>query len=177
MRPLASLVLCTLALTLGFTACEEDDDDDGGTGPQAEMFVANLMPGEEVPPNASTASGVVRLTINTDQTISWTMDLTNLRNLSASHIHGPAARGVNAPVRANLFIPTTTVTATLNGRVASATFGASNVSGVPYEELLSMIRAGNAYVNIHTSDPALATNNTPGDLPAGEIRGQLTKAP
>ena len=175
MKTLASLLLCALPLTLALSACENDDGD--GTGPQGEQFVANLTAAEEVPANASTATGVVRLTINTDQTISWTMDLTNLRNFSASHIHGPAARGINAPVRANLFIPTTTITSTLNGRVASGTFGPTNLSGMTFDELLDMIRSGNAYVNIHTSDPALPGNNTPGDLPPGEIRGQLAKVP
>ena len=177
MKKVSSLVLCTFALALGFSACDGDDDDDDGTGPQAEEFVANLSAAEEVPTNASTATGVVRLTINTDQTISWTMDLTNVRNFNQSHIHGPAARGINAPVRANLFIPTAVITSTLNGRVASGTFGASNVSGMTYDELLATIRAGNAYVNIHTSDATLPGNNTPGDLPAGEIRGQLAKVP
>jgi hypothetical protein len=43
------------------------------------------------------------------------------------------------------------------------------------DSVLVHMRAGKAYVNIHTSDPALAGNNTPGDYPGGEIRGQLHK--
>ena len=173
MKKLASLTLCTLALALGFSACEDDD----GTGPQLEQYVANLTAANESPPANSTATGTTLLTINTDQTISWTMDLNGIRNMSASHIHGPAAAQVNAPVRANLFIPTATVTATLNGRVASGTFGPGNVSGISYDSLLVLIRNGNAYVNIHTSDTALPGNNTAGDYPGGEIRGQTTKVP
>ena len=173
MKTLASLALCAAAISLGFAAC----DDDGPTEPELEQFVANLSGANESPANSSTATGTVVLTINSDQTVSWTMDLTGIRNMSASHIHGPAGPGVNAPVRANLFIPTTIVTATLNGRVASGTFGAANVSGITYDELLTGIRTGNVYVNVHTSDSALPGNNTPGDLPAGEIRGQTAPLP
>src|SRR5688500_384740 len=173
MRPIASIAACAAIITLGFVACDED----GPTEPDLEQFVASLSAANEFPTNSSTATGTVVLTINTDQTVSWTMDLTGIRNMSASHIHGPAGPGVNAPVRANLFIPTSVVTATLNGRVASGTFGPANVSGITYEELLTAIRTGNAYVNIHTSDVTLATNNTPGDLPGGEIRGQTAPLP
>jgi hypothetical protein len=43
------------------------------------------------------------------------------------------------------------------------------------DSVLVHMRAGNAYVNIHTSDPSNPDNNTPGDYPGGEIRGQTRK--
>jgi hypothetical protein len=79
---------------------------------------------------------------------------------------------VNAPVRANLFIPTATVTSTLNGLVATGTFGPPNVAGITYDSLLVLIRTGNAYVNVHTNDGVAPANTGPGDFPGGEIRGQ-----
>jgi hypothetical protein len=174
MKRLASLALCAVAIAIGASACDDDDDP---AGPELEEFVATLSAANEVPTNASTATGTVRMTVNTDQTISWTMDLAGINNLSASHIHGPAAAGVNASILANLFIPTVAVRGTLNGRVAAGTFGPSNLNGISMDSLLVLLRNGNAYVNIHTSDAALATNNTPGDLPAGEIRGQSARVP
>jgi hypothetical protein len=175
MRKLASLAICAALIAVGISACDDDDP----TGPDLEEFVATLLGSNEpAPRNTSTATGTVRLVINTDNTISWTMDLTGIRNMTASHIHAPAGPGVDAGVVANLFIPTRSpITETLNGRVASGTFGPSNVNTITYADLLAAIRSGNAYVNIHTSDPALPGNNTPGDSPSGEIRGQTVAVP
>jgi hypothetical protein len=175
MKTLASLILCTLAITLGLSACDEDN---GPTEPDLEQYVANLLGSNEAAPNnTSTATGTVMLTINTDQTVSWTMDLNGIRNMTASHIHAPAGPGVNAGVVANLFIPTRTVTETLTGRVASGTFGPANVNTITYAELLSAIRSGNAYVNVHTSDGVAPANTGMGDFPGGEIRGQTVVVP
>ena len=177
MKTLASLVLCGLAVTLGMSAC---DDDDGPTEPDLEQFVATLLGSNEAAPNnTSTATGTTILTINSDNTVSWTMDLNGIKNMTASHIHAPAGPGVNASVAANLFIPTSTVTTTLSGRVASGTFGPANVNTavVSYVDLLTAIRTGNAYVNIHTSDGIAPANTGMGDFPGGEIRGQTLPMP
>ena len=164
------LAAVSLALVVGFVACEDDDDP---IVPDDETYVVTLSGAGESPATNTTATGTVLLTINDNQTVSWTMDLQGIRNMNLSHIHGPAGVGVNNSVAANLFIPTAIITSTLNGRVASGTFGPANVGGgMSYDSLLVLIRNGNAYVNIHTSDPALATNNTAGDYPSGEIRGQ-----
>jgi hypothetical protein len=49
--------------------------------------------------------------------------------------------------------------------LAEGTFTAADVSGISYADLLAAIRAGNAYVNVHTTL-----------FPGGEIRGQLARA-
>jgi hypothetical protein len=38
---------------------------------------------------------------------------------------------------------------------------------------MTAIKAGNAYVNVHTSDGVDPGNTGPGDFPGGEIRGQI----
>jgi hypothetical protein len=177
MKTLASLILCGLAVTVGMSAC---DDDDGTTEPDLEQYVATMLGSNEAAPNnTSTATGTTILTINADNTVSWTMDLNGIKNMTASHIHAPAGPGVNAGVVANLFIPTATVTATLSGRVASGTFGPANVNlaAISYADLLTAIRTGNAYVNVHTSDGVLPSNTGMGDFPGGEIRGQTLPMP
>jgi hypothetical protein len=60
------------------------------------------------------------------------------------------------------------------GSYATTTVIASGSLTVDDSVLVHM-RAGDAYVNIHTSDAALPGNNTPGDYPGGEIRGQTRK--
>jgi hypothetical protein len=79
----------------------------------------------------------------------------------ASHIHGPAAAGVNAPVIINLFIPNV-ATGTLNGVVASGTITNANNANVSLDSLRVLFNNGNAYVNVHTSAN-----------PGGEIRDQV----
>jgi hypothetical protein len=49
--------------------------------------------------------------------------------------------------------------------LAEGTFTASNVSGIGFGDLLTAIRNGTAYVNVHTTQ-----------FPGGEIRGQLSRA-
>ena len=66
----------------------------------------------------------------------------------------------------------------ITGFVTRGTFQppASPNQGVTFDSLLVLMRNGNSYVNVHTSDPTKTTHNTgPGDFPAGEIRGQLAK--
>jgi CHRD domain len=41
--------------------------------------------------------------------------------------------------------------------------------GITFDSLLSAMRTGGAYVNVHTSDGDAG----PGDFPNGEIRGQI----
>jgi hypothetical protein len=50
------------------------------------------------------------------------------------------------------------------------------VGGISFDSLLSAIRTGGAYVNVHTDDGALPPNTGPGDFPGGEIRGQIEEA-
>jgi hypothetical protein len=40
-------------------------------------------------------------------------------------------------------------------------------------DLLAAIAAGDAYVNVHTNDGIPPTGTGPGDLPGGEVRGQV----
>ena len=49
--------------------------------------------------------------------------------------------------------------------LAEGTFTAANVTGISFADLLAAIRAGNTYVNVHTTA-----------FPGGEIRGQLARA-
>jgi hypothetical protein len=39
--------------------------------------------------------------------------------------------------------------------------------------LVDALNSGNAYVNVHTNDGVPPASSGPGDLPAGEIRGNF----
>ena len=119
---------------------------------QMTYLKAELQGSQEVPPTASTASGISIVKYNTTtKVLELTGNYTNLSSvITASHIHSPAPIGTNAPVLITL-INTGGTTGTLS---VTATL-------TPAQEV--DLLAGNMYVNVHT-----------GNIPSGEIRGQLT---
>ena len=132
------------------------------TAPANKQYVANLLPANEVPPKTTTGTGVVTF-VDLGTEIDWTMTLTGMTNVIASHIHGPAVAGVNTGVIIFLFTPTTPpATGTLNGVVAHGSITNANNAGITLDSLRVLFNNGNAYVNVHT-----AVN------PNGEIRDQV----
>lgn len=133
-------------------------------------FNASLSGKNEVPAIETKAVGEVIVTISKDETsIHFKLIVANIKaNITGSHFH-MAPAGANAGVVVNLlnisdFPPPTT--APVNGVLAEGTIVQSNLSGAlagkPLSDLISAIRAGNIYVNVHTTA-----------YPGGEIRGQL----
>lgn len=144
----AVLMAVLLAATLG-GACNSNDD--------TTFFDAILSPDNEVPPRASGASGVARLTFD-GTTVTYIILVSNLNNITAAHIHSAAA-GVIGPVRVPFFTgPTTSIS---QGTLVEGSFTASDVTGIDFNTLLDEMRAGTAYVNVHSTT-----------YPGGEIRGQ-----
>jgi hypothetical protein len=47
------------------------------------------------------------------------------------------------------------------------------LAGHPLADLVAEMRAGRAYVNVHTDDGVPSPDTGPGDCPGGEIRGQI----
>ncbi len=119
----------------------------------AETFFAYLNSAQEVPTNASTATGYARVFLNESAgTISYTVVFNNLSsNQQGSHIHAPAAIGANAGVVITL-PPIGGTSGTITGSTAIT----------PTQ--ISQLRAHQGYVNIHSAT-----------FPGGEIRGQLGK--
>jgi hypothetical protein len=133
------------------------------TGPNARTYIANLSPANEVPQKATTGTGVVTFVDNGAAGIDWSMDLTNMTNVIASHIHGPAPAGVNANIIFNLYLPIRPPeTGTLTGFVGSGTLTNASNPSVSLDSLRVLFNNGMAYVNVHT------TAN-----PGGEIRDQI----
>jgi len=162
--------LAAAALLLAIPGC---DDDDEPAGP-ATNFSATLSGADEVPPVPTTATGSATLSVNGDQ-IVYTVNATGLQNAVVAHIH-IAPQGENGPVRLNLCGTGAPLPACVSGTGVLATGSNGVTVGTPaitFDSLVSAMRSGGAYVNVHTDDGVGAQNTGPGDMATGEIRGQV----
>ncbi len=114
-------------------------------------FKANLSGGAEVPPKVTEGKGTTTATLDTaTKILTYSEDYTGLSGpATAAHFHGPADPGANAPVAVPFANPVSPIQ------------GSATLTDAQMADLM----AGKWYANVHT-----AAN------PAGEIRGQLTRA-
>ena len=157
-----------LAVLLAGAACGDDDD----TTEPATEFEAQLSGDEEVPAVETPASGSATLSIQDGQ-IAYRVEVADLQNAVVSHIHVERA-GANGPVRLNLCGTPDGVPACQSGTGVLVEGTNGNTVDITFDSLVSAIRAGNAYVNVHTSDGVDPPNTGAGDMGSGEIRGQIT---
>jgi len=151
-----------------------------------EVFVA--APGAPTPAD-SKGQGQAIFRVNDDgTTVDFRLIASNIFNVVQAHIHC-GRKGTNGPISQWLYPNTVAGPALIgptgrqSGVLATGTFSAAGkaCSAVslgqpatnPPTPLLAAIRAGLAYVNVHTNDGAAPPNTGPGDFPGGEIRGQL----
>jgi len=166
-----TLTLVTAFLGIAVVAACGSDKT---TAPANITYVANLKGTNEVPSNSSPGTGTWTGVLNpSTKVLTYTLTFSGLTGTaSASHIHGPAAAGVNANVLVNFAAPPTghTGTLTLNGSSGGAT-GTLNLGTAPIsatisgDSLIKLLDAGALYVNVHSS-PSFG---------GGEIRGQIAR--
>jgi CHRD domain-containing protein len=132
-------------------------------------------------PADSRAQGQAIFRVSADgSTVDFRLIASNINNAFMAHIHCGAS-GTNGPIRMWLYPGTPGPTGTPgppasgrhNGVLSSGTFSPTGVTCPNGMSLLSQIRAGLTYVNVHTNDGDAVANEGPGDFPGGEIRGQL----
>lgn len=153
MRPRHSLLAAVLGLAVASTSLAQT------------TYVTVMTGGNEVPPVVTTGTGTATVVLNAAQTqLSITCAFQNLVGVySLSHIHGPAAPGVNAGVRWGFVgAPAGWVFSNGNHDGTLTNFIATGVTPTDVTNL----NAGLFYVNIHSDF-----------RPGGEIRGQLGLAP
>ena len=156
---MSRIAIVTAALALA--AC-------GGSSGPATHFSATMSPANEVPSTTSSGTGSATYTVD-GGTVSYSVTFSGLTGpATAGHIHvGPA--GVNGAVTVPFTLPTPAAkSGTINGsftaadvKAAATPDGGVSVAAGDYNGLLTLMRAGNTYTNIHTST-----------YPNGEIRGQ-----
>ena len=119
-------------------------------------FQATLTGDNEVPPNASMATGFGSGWLNpTTHELVWHETFTGLTlPAAAAHFHAPAPPGTNAPV-----------TVPFAG-FPNTTSGSYDITVILSELQQMQLLAGLFYANIHNAQ-----------YPGGEIRGQLTAVP
>jgi CHRD domain len=138
---------------------------------------AHLRARDEVSSNESLAQGQAIFHLSADGTaLDYKLIAANIDNVVFAHIH-LAPAGVNGPVVAFLFGPTAAGGGRFSGVLAQGTITADDLigplAGQDLTALVDAIRAGNTYVNVHTDDGVAPAGTGAGDLPAGEIRGQI----
>lgn len=146
---------------------------DNGPASPATSFTATLSGANEVPPVTTPATGNATLSVSGGQ-ITYTVSVTNLQNAFVAHIH-IAPTGANGPVRLNLCGTGAPQPACTSGTGVLATGTNGTTVGTPaitFDSLLSAMRTGGAYVNVHTNAPG-CTFGDPGCNTGGEIRGQV----
>jgi aldose sugar dehydrogenase len=140
--------------------------------PAVRNFVAPADGSQEVPPVATRARGQAIFQLSKDGAeLSYKLIVANLHNITQAHIHYGAA-GVNGPVVAWLYPegpPSQLIEGRFSGVLAEGTITGNDLvndlEGLPLSALIDLMMAGEAYVNVHTSQ-----------YPGGEIRGQIRPA-
>lgn len=132
-------------------------------------FAAPLSGDQEVPAVDTRATGVGIFHLGGDGSeLSYRLNVANIENVTQAHIH-LGARGENGGVVAWLYPdgpPDILIPGRTNGTLATGTITDADLvgalAGQTVADLVDLIEAGQAYVNVHTSEN-----------PGGEIRGQI----
>jgi hypothetical protein len=171
----------TAPLTVAiYSQAHASDNANGGN------FGTPISPDEEVMPagvvNTSNAVGNAVLHLSADgNSLSYKLIVANIENVFQAHIHTNVA-GANGQIGVWLYPSTATVAGPLGGGriqgvIAEGTITSANfinqLAGKSMADFVALIKAGGAYVNVHTNDGVTPTNTGPGDYPGGELRGQL----
>ena len=147
-----STAVLALFVGVGLAASSCGKGSDGLT-----IWQADLSPSSEVPARSIPASGTAGFSFD-GTTVTYSVELHDIDSVLFGHIHSGAA-GVNGPVRVFLYPGPTT--GAVNGVLVQGTFTAADMRGISFEQLISEMRAGNAYVNFHSTQ-----------FPGGAVRGQ-----
>jgi ABC-type glycerol-3-phosphate transport system substrate-binding protein len=153
-----TLAAATAACIAGTTACNSKDS---AAPPKPEQYTAALSGSNETTPPALVigATGNATITVNGNNLV-WTLTTANF----ASGTTAPGSASTTLPAHIHLGAPGVAggIMVPLSATVNGTTSGTATV----VDSVLTHLRAGNAYVNVHTAARA-----------AGEIRGQLVRVP
>jgi hypothetical protein len=157
-----AVAVLSLVGTAGLGTVAAADTDTAG------IMTAQLSGAEEVPAVDTDARGVAVFKRTGEDELTFFLNVANIENVSMSHIH-LAPAGQNGGVVVWLYPsapPPQLIPGRFDGTLASGTITSANLvgalAGMTVQDLVDHIDAGNAYVNVHTSQ-----------FQGGEIRGQI----
>jgi hypothetical protein len=172
-------VALTIALAGLATACQDnsptatlsvfESDAAFAMASNGKNAAVPLAGDNEIPARDTRARGTATFHLSKDGTeLSYKLIVANIENVTQSHIH-MAPAGTNGGIVVWLYpsapplqlIPGRTQGVLAEGEITSANV-IGGLAGQGLDGLLAAIRAGNTYVNAHTSQ-----------FPPGEIRGQI----
>jgi hypothetical protein len=178
----------SIGLVAGLAASAMADEHANHGGKQ-RVLRTNLVSFNEVPAVSSPAKGQFYAVVNPEGTAFtyWLSYSGMTANVSQAHIHfgnhhtngaisvwlcqtagTPAPAGVAAQTpMCEARATTTPITATIDASDVIGPAGQGIAAG-EFAELIAAIRAGAAYANVHSNEPAPAVS-----FPGGEIRGQI----
>lgn len=173
---LVALLSAALALLLG------DGAAIGATAAApGDTYTAQLVGATEVPPRTTPASGEVAIQVSPDgQSLSYTVTARDITNVTMGHIHIGAV-GTNG----DIVLPLVPAAPPGSGPRSGSVIGQGTLTaaqligplqGKPLSDLIAQLDTGNAYVNIHTATGASPATLVAGDIPSGEIRGQIVRS-
>jgi hypothetical protein len=137
---------------------------------EGQSFSATLSGSDEVPPTESNSTGTAKFQVNENNSqVSYWVNITGIKKVNQAHIHN-GSTGENGDI-----VVTLSKGKSAKGDDRPPQIGfAGNITKDDLQgplkdkdisDLVSLISAGNAYVNVHTDK-----------YPDGAIRGQVTSA-
>jgi hypothetical protein len=164
-------VLVALVTAVFFGACSDDFASISTASRLRELFEATLTGAAERPtPVTTTASGASTITILDTNLIRVETRVSTIDSVTQAHIHAGDANTAG-PIMVFLLANVSAGRAPITGtnRVLSQldiTRTTTFLTGWNFDSLMTRIKNGTAYVNVHTRRN-----------PNGEIRGQITPTP
>ncbi|MCU0650124.1 MAG: CHRD domain-containing protein [Gemmatimonadaceae bacterium] len=166
------LLVAALAGATALAACTEDYAVLSDAAPQKTNFTATLSGAQEVPAVTTNANGWANWVLEDANTIQYDIFVAGIDSITMAHFHANVA-GQNGPIMA-WFVPTETARAPGTGNISVPAAGGilrqnrvsraslSMVAPYTWDSLVTRMRAGSTYLNIHTRR-----------FPGGELRGQV----
>src|SRR5687767_12942859 len=128
-------------------------------------FRVQLSGSEEVPPVDTKATGSAEFTAPHFDNIIYSVDVSNMDNVTAAHIHS-GKTGANGPILVTLFKTESPSSKPINGILTSGNITNADLegpmAGKTLIDLTKTMELGETYVNVHSEE-----------FPNGEIRGQI----
>lgn len=166
------LAVAALATAVGLAACSENYAVISASAPEKTNFTMALSGANEVPAVTTTASGWANWVLEDNNTLQYEIYVAGIDSITMAHFHANVA-GQNGPIMA-WFVPTEAARAPGPGNISVGSAGGilrqnrvtraslSMVAPFTWDSLVTRMRAGSTYLNIHTRR-----------FPSGELRGQV----